>query len=698
MNRQPGLAAEEARKERIYRIADDPLPPPVIRVGGIGRRNLPGETTEALSSSIKEVLTAIAEAARRRLMVKEVRSQFAGHLRLCLISPLADGADRLIAGVAHRAGYHLGAILPFERSSYETTFGTDVIDSDAARSEFGALLDQAELPHGHGVMTLDGAHETEEQRVDSYRECGKHLLWWSDIIVAVMAGDDWSHLDQLLAGKRNHHHRHRAGLRGREGSQTVESVAEAERLGIPVFLIDGDQQRPSQLIFDAAQDRSISRERVDAMSAALLGLSQPLEISAVTFGRARRRKSQVTLDHYCRQSVRVDLTQKMDLEYAGPYDGGTAAPALFAILANVNKGLTWAAKRYVKWAGGPTPQRTPQSGHEQPSDSNRPAQTLAQLLDDSPLAGPYQEYWLHLHRADVVANAHAALHRSAQTLLPGLVMASVLPAVLKLALPIAPVYFVAAEVAVLLLAVLIMRAARRYQCLESWLASRLLAEILRYSKFLLVTGRSSPLDTIMHLRATERMGHNWVGAYARHLLRAHPLSVPGRGSLCSADAVRTIAGYIDHACIGDQLGYHERTARFHRQLEIGLSAIGEWLTYATIGVAIIELALELAKIHATGSLPIWSGSLVQILATILPAITGAALSWRTAGQHDSVARRSEAMAQHLLGESERLSQLAASEGLSLTRLGDHTVAVVRHLLEDVDGWAEMFAGKEAGMG
>jgi len=95
------------------------------------------------------------------------------HLRL--LSPLAEGADRITAEEALDIGYSLEAPLPFTQREYEHDFPDTV-------SDFRNLLKRAS-----SVMELDGAR-SEENR--SYEAVGRFVVRNCDLLVAIWDGKE----------------------------------------------------------------------------------------------------------------------------------------------------------------------------------------------------------------------------------------------------------------------------------------------------------------------------------------------------------------------------------------------------------------------------------------------------------------------------------------------------------------------------
>ena len=154
----------------------------MIAVGVSGHRNL--QDLEIVSNAVDEAL-------------REILAAF-GDNSLQVISPLAEGADRLVAWRA-MANYSVCLIvpLPLEMSDYMLDF-----NSRASRSEFSTLIAQADR-----VFELPEA----ETREAAYLASGMYVLDHSDVLIAVWDGEP---------------------ARGTGG--TAEIVAEARRRGMPI--------------------------------------------------------------------------------------------------------------------------------------------------------------------------------------------------------------------------------------------------------------------------------------------------------------------------------------------------------------------------------------------------------------------------------------------------------------------------------
>lgn len=162
-----------------------------MQLGVTGHRKL--NNSDALAPTIDLVLAEARHLAQSR------------QEELVLISPMAEGADRMVARAALAAGgIGLRVLLPLPAPEYRRGFG-----SPASRREFDQLLEQAEV-----VETMG----TPEPGASPYLALGQELVRRCDLLLAV-----W---DGLPA-------------QGRGG--TAEVVELARRKGRPLFWVHSRQ-------------------------------------------------------------------------------------------------------------------------------------------------------------------------------------------------------------------------------------------------------------------------------------------------------------------------------------------------------------------------------------------------------------------------------------------------------------------------
>jgi hypothetical protein len=137
-------------------------------VGVTGHRpaGLAGADLEILRHRIRDVLAIVAATDRDAPLV--------------VVSPLAEGADRLVAREAVNAGYQLNCVLPFQRDDYATDFS-----GVATRSEYYALLGAAQH-----IVELDGSRDTPATTDAAYMAAGKHVVDHASVVIAVWDGAD----------------------------------------------------------------------------------------------------------------------------------------------------------------------------------------------------------------------------------------------------------------------------------------------------------------------------------------------------------------------------------------------------------------------------------------------------------------------------------------------------------------------------
>ncbi|MFO1246653.1 MAG: tetratricopeptide repeat-containing protein [Alphaproteobacteria bacterium] len=170
----------------------------ILRVAAIGHRVISFNTHAAVARSVHHLLAAIGRGAARP-----------EGLELAVISPLAQGADQLIAAAGLEEGYRLQAVLPAAQADYEKTFNLG--DFDAEIAAFRALLDKAR--QGLGAEELPGDLSHEDSRNRAYLACADTVIRRADIVLAILSADRWE-------------------------SQTGQSARDAVALGTPLVVID----------------------------------------------------------------------------------------------------------------------------------------------------------------------------------------------------------------------------------------------------------------------------------------------------------------------------------------------------------------------------------------------------------------------------------------------------------------------------
>lgn len=151
-----------------------------IRFGVTGHRSLPADPRLA---------EAVAEILSRRFLeafTPQARDSFAKAsatpLAFTVVSPLAEGADRLVARLALVKGALLEALLPMPRQEYQKDFATP-----ESLEEFSQLIALS-----HRVSETDSGLSPGEPgyRVKSYRMVGEEMVSRCDILIALWDGKE----------------------------------------------------------------------------------------------------------------------------------------------------------------------------------------------------------------------------------------------------------------------------------------------------------------------------------------------------------------------------------------------------------------------------------------------------------------------------------------------------------------------------
>ncbi|HEV7508492.1 MAG TPA: hypothetical protein VGS07_26665 [Thermoanaerobaculia bacterium] len=197
-----------------------PRPKLTVRIGITGHRLdviPPKGQDEELRKSIRVVLNKI-KTTTEEIFAQQAEANFrtysAEGLCLRVISPLAEGADRLVAEEAIDLGFKLQTPLPFDREEYMTDFV-----EPPSKQEFRELLLKAEK-----IFELDGPTD-KNHREEAYEMVGRTVLRQSDILIAIWDPD-------------------RPGLTGGTG----QIVQEALTLGLPVVWVNPTQSWAASIL------------------------------------------------------------------------------------------------------------------------------------------------------------------------------------------------------------------------------------------------------------------------------------------------------------------------------------------------------------------------------------------------------------------------------------------------------------------
>src|SRR3984885_12604661 len=147
-----------------------------IRVGVTGHRpnHLKDSDIPLLRKQIHHVLQSVRNAGAE--IAGDSLAGYDSHDPIFrVISPLAEGSDRLVAEEALALGYELQSPLPFPADDYENDFVTP-----ESKKQFRELLNRATA-----VLELDGSRENQDAQNRAYESVGRTVLRHCDVLIAI---------------------------------------------------------------------------------------------------------------------------------------------------------------------------------------------------------------------------------------------------------------------------------------------------------------------------------------------------------------------------------------------------------------------------------------------------------------------------------------------------------------------------------
>ncbi|MDH3531720.1 MAG: hypothetical protein OEO82_02260 [Gammaproteobacteria bacterium] len=171
------------------KMSPDGIRLPLV-IGVTGHRDLREEEIPAIKARVRDLFSDFKERYPQR--------------GLRLLSPLAEGADRLVAEEAIRLGLDLAVVMPMPRDIYYTEFS-----DEQSIEEFEALYDKAvdvyELPIARNG-TLDSISRPGRPRDLQYAQGGVFLSAHCHILLALWDGKTSGQLGGTAQVVRFHHH------------------------------------------------------------------------------------------------------------------------------------------------------------------------------------------------------------------------------------------------------------------------------------------------------------------------------------------------------------------------------------------------------------------------------------------------------------------------------------------------------------
>ncbi len=310
-----------------------------------------------------------------------------------------------------------------------------------------------------------------------------------------------------------------------------------------------------------------------------------------------------------------------------------------------------------------------------------------------PATDTLARYWADRHlRADALAGQYGARYRStyvwvlllgtlavalgALSLLSGLVPEG--RGIIGRVLPVLPIACAAGELAALGLILLLVFVGFRYEWHERFLEYRLFAELCRKEQAIAPLGATMPLVAVRNIVASDRAA--WVSWLFAAEQRAAPFPT---GDLSeAAKHVQTV-----ETLIRNQLHYHEQRAHIAGASAHRLERGSENLFVAVVLCVLAKIVLAAAVPYSPWEV------LLGLLATVLPAMSGALVGIRAYAELQLLADQSRHMTADLQRALDRLRRMGSARPLLSQELSAEAVRVAALLLQELDGWSRVFRVK-----
>ncbi len=633
--------------------AHPPTTPFVCAVGVTGHRTLPSENAAAIARAASDILSAVRdEVARQSAVAPPGLFSPCPPLLRCL-SPLAAGADRIVAGQALGLGYELQTPLPFFREEYENDFA-----EASSKREFRALLARASA-----VLELDGSRADAEE---AYLAAGQVVLEQSDVLLAVWDG---------------------ALARGRGG--TGQIVEKARKRGLPVVVVD--PARPAAIRFLGQEAGGDWRKALAAcIEHLVLPPAPPTEEKRPATWRERLKgcfsgnapggtsPTRYFAETLPRPTLLGRFPSLFEKALGHRKDGSeTASPATVRTRDWPRAARDWLCALFPGKAPCPEPAESAPCGWCDALGLERADTRLAE-----------ERLAEHYGWADRLAVHYAARYR-AVGYLRHLLMAVVLVGVF---IGSYVKHFDAVGFGIQVLAFALILFLIRVNTLGNWhqrfLDYRFLAEQLRHMRFLFLLGCMPPFARKSPGSGAAR--ESWPAWHLRNVARQAGL-VPAR---MDAALLARYRQRLDDDVIADQIQFYiARQDRFDLVAR-RLSSFGIWCFIAGLGFILLRFLIFLwVKEDTALPLGIAGGSLRTVcneIALVIPSLASMAFALRAQGEYATLGSRYAHTRMVLVHKSQ---DLQAMTRLTRGELADFSEKLATVLSSEVSGWHVLVKNK-----
>lgn len=652
-------------------LVSPPKPKVTFRVGVVGHRpnRLDQSKIGELQKTLHELLLVIRESTQ---CARHRTAAFCGEgddqATLRIVSPLAEGSDRLMVEIALELGFELQCPMPFPRAEFENDFKPPQSLSPDSLDQFRELLEQAATGRRLVTFEMDGSRQDEAA---AYRATGRVVLNQSDVLFAVWDGKP------------------AAGVGG-----TVETLHEAVLYNVPVVWIDALEPERWQLLKTTKELERKELERDQAMrghSENMKPESRCVPTPRPTDVADLRNEVQKVL--HPQSSANVG-----SLAHLGPSKDQTTLEAyLQESRPSQNWGVLWKPFRdfFGDWKFkfqqlkiAPFEATIEDQWKKVEAKTGFGAWIDRQLLDYYAWSDKLADYYADAYRSSFIA----------AFLFGGFAVLFAL-----LASPITRMnpasdefrfwdsFFVALELATILFIFWVISHGRRKIWHGCWLNYRLVAELVRHIRFLMPLGGGRPFPRVSpHLGAYGNPEHTWMYWYVRAIERQ--VGLPP----AVVDA-KYLTGYTAFLAemIDGQLDFHRTTERRSVNIDRRLKTASELLLVGTLVACILHFLLDM-PLGLHGHFGFLRSPLI-VCAAVFPAFGAALAAIRDQGEFHRLSMRCRAMVERLLKFKEELSEIqarTAANGSALPATSASLIEVAQgviHLMVDeVLDWRIVF--------
>lgn len=629
----------------------------VFRIGVVGHR--PNRLQRADAPRLCEIAQHVFTHVAAEVRACHAQSPEPGYDRtqpplLRVVSPLAEGTDRMLAEVGLDCGCTLCCPMPFAQAEYERDFaGRAALEPDSV-ARFHQLLDRGRAAGEPVVFELDGDRADEAA---GYGAAGRVVINQSDLLLAVWDGEP-----------------------ARGGGGTVQTMREALQLGVPVLWIDAHAPHACQLVRDEA------------------ALPHPDEgHRCVPAGAGNTWGELVAV---VRETLQWPVAPRTGRSPGGPFD--LRETFFREQRPRWNFAFVWRLFRNAVGEGRLRAQPLRVADFEEQVASEWPA---GPCRDEpgAPAEGAFacvnRRLRPHFAWADRLADIYGDKYRSAFVLAFPLAAVAVFLALLPGAVaPLAghdaalTVGCVVAEFGVIACIFALVYGARRGRWHERWMDYRLLAETIRQVRFLVPLGGGRPfVRQPAHLATYGDPAQSWVFAHMRAIARATGLP----SARVDAAFVRECLAYVGGVVRG-QVRFHETSVRRCEHIEHRLHRAALALGLLTVAAIVIHLLphIPMPGLHGW-HLPAFAGGWLTFACAGFPALAAALAGIAHQGEFARVAKRSHAMAarfQQIAGEIERLEQATAThrDTLRLAHVTPLAAEAAQLMVDEILDWRVVF--------